>query len=151
MALGDRIKEARKKRGLTQKDLAVLINAKHNSISNWENNQNKPDPDTIELICGALDVSPSWLMGYNSDSTEARLLTYNQKWSNIQKNSNILNYLEKLNNIGLKEAEKRIEELTYIPRYCKEIPSHLIPIAAHNEDSDNEEQQKLMQEDLNDL
>ncbi len=63
---GDRLKNARKLKGLTQKDLANVICAKHNSVSNWENNHNKPDPDTIELICGVLDVSPNYLLGVNN-------------------------------------------------------------------------------------
>ena len=63
---GERLKNARKLKGLTQKDLADMIHAKHNSVSNWENNHNKPDPDTIELICGVLDVSPNYLLGVSS-------------------------------------------------------------------------------------
>ena len=63
---GDRLKNARKLKGLTQKELADMINAKHNSVSNWENNHNKPDPDTIELLCGVLDVSPNYLLGVSS-------------------------------------------------------------------------------------
>ena len=60
--LGSRIKQARKNKGLTQRQLADLIGAKHNSISNWEKDQNKPDPDTIELLCGVLDITPNWLL-----------------------------------------------------------------------------------------
>lgn len=151
MALGDRIKEARKKRGLTQKELASMIQAKHNSISNWENNQNRPDPDTIELICGVLEVTPSWLMGFNENSTESRLINYQTELNKIQMNHRILDYLGQLNNNGLKEAEKRLEELTYIPKYCKVTPEYLQPVAAHNEEANDEEQQRLMQEDLDDL
>lgn len=60
---GSNLKEARKRKKLTQRQLADAINAKHNSVSNWENDQNKPDPDTIELICGVLDISPNVLFG----------------------------------------------------------------------------------------
>lgn len=61
---GEKLKEARKNKKLTQKQLADLINAKHNSISNWENDQNKPDTDMVGFICGALDVTPSQLIGF---------------------------------------------------------------------------------------
>jgi transcriptional regulator with XRE-family HTH domain len=64
---GSRLKEARKAKGFTQKQLADAIGAKHNSVSNWENDQNKPDPDTIELICGVLDIEPNYLL-IKSDS-----------------------------------------------------------------------------------
>ncbi len=59
---GSRLKNARQAKNMTQKELAAKIGAKHNSISNWENNQNKPDPDTIELICGALNIEPNYLL-----------------------------------------------------------------------------------------
>lgn len=65
-SFGEKIKEARKKKGLTQKNLALIIGAAHNSVSDWENNKNKPDPDTIELICGALGISPNYLLDAKS-------------------------------------------------------------------------------------
>lgn len=65
---GEKIKGARKARQMTQKELAARIGAAHNSISDWENNKNKPDPDTIELLCGALDISPNYLLEAKSDA-----------------------------------------------------------------------------------
>lgn len=65
---GNRLKEARKSTGLTQKQLADQIGAKHNSISDWENDKNRPDPDTIELICGSLSISPNYLLGNIEES-----------------------------------------------------------------------------------
>lgn len=64
---GEKIKEARKLKGFTQKQLAAKIGAKHNSISDWENNKNKPDPDTIELLCGVLDITPNYLLATESE------------------------------------------------------------------------------------
>ena len=64
---GERLKAARKSKNLTQKELALKIGAKHNSISDWENNKNKPDPDTIELLCGVLAISPNYLLGSSSN------------------------------------------------------------------------------------
>lgn len=82
---GLRLKEARKAKGLTQKQLAETIGAKHNSISNWENDQNKPDPDTIELICGVLDIEPNYLLKKTQDD---RLKAYaNKLGSNMKVNN----------------------------------------------------------------
>ena len=61
MTFGDIIRNARKEKELTQKELAEMINAKHNSISDWENNKSKPDIGTIELLCGVLGISPNLL------------------------------------------------------------------------------------------
>lgn len=67
ISFGEKIKSARKAKGLTQKQLATKINAAHNSISDWENDKNKPDPDTIELLCGILDITPNYLLAATSD------------------------------------------------------------------------------------
>lgn len=62
---GLRMKEARRNKGMTQRELAEAIGAKHNSISNWENGQNHPNMNTIERICNALEITPAYLMGWN--------------------------------------------------------------------------------------
>lgn len=68
MTFGEKIKDARKHKKLTQKQLADLIGAAHNSVSDWENDKNRPDPDTIELLCGALEIAPNYLLGKNEDA-----------------------------------------------------------------------------------
>lgn len=65
-SLGTKIKSARIKKGLTQKELAALIGAKHTAVSNWENDINKPDADTIELLCTALGVEPNYFFNTQS-------------------------------------------------------------------------------------
>lgn len=66
--IGYKIKEARKQKNLTQKQLADLIGASHNSLSDWENDKNKPDLDTIGMICDVLDITPNYLFGKEDDA-----------------------------------------------------------------------------------
>lgn len=66
MTFGQRLRTARKEKRLTQKELAAKINAAHNSISNWENDQNMPDPDTIQNLCWALDVQPNYFFSVDN-------------------------------------------------------------------------------------
>lgn len=68
MSFGDKLREARKRKGLTQKELSEQIGVKHNSISNWEKDQNKPDADIIERMCRVLDVTPNHLWGYSDEN-----------------------------------------------------------------------------------
>lgn len=75
MTFGDRLRKARKDKGLTQKQLADLIGAKHNSISDWENNKNRPDPDTIEYICSALEIPVSRLFSESVQNKKSPELT----------------------------------------------------------------------------
>lgn len=67
LSFGERIRESRKAQNLTQKQLAEMIGAAHNSVSDWENNKNKPDPDTIELLCGVLKITPNYLLKSSED------------------------------------------------------------------------------------
>lgn len=67
LTFGEKIKNARKAKKLTQKQLAEKIGAAHNSISDWENDKNKPDPDTIELLCWVLEITPNYLLATSSD------------------------------------------------------------------------------------
>ncbi len=74
MTFGEKIKNARKAKKMTQENLAKIIGAKHNSVSDWENDKSKPDMDTIELLCGALDINPSYLMGTKSDEEYGNII-----------------------------------------------------------------------------
>lgn len=62
LTFGAKIKDARKSKKLTQRQLAQQIGAKHNSVSDWENDKNRPDTATIELLCKALDITPNYLL-----------------------------------------------------------------------------------------
>lgn len=75
MTFGERLKKARKEKKLTQKELASQIGAAHNSISNWENDQNMPDPDTIQHLCWALDVQPNYFFGADSQPLPPNIMS----------------------------------------------------------------------------
>lgn len=74
MTLGEKIKSARKAKGFTQRQLAEMVDAKHNSVCDWEKGKSKPDPDMIELLCGALEVTPTYLVGSKSDDEYADII-----------------------------------------------------------------------------
>jgi len=65
---GGNIRRIRLLRKLTQKQLAALIGAKHNSISDWENNKNRPDVDSIEFLMGALGVDANTLFRVSTEN-----------------------------------------------------------------------------------
>lgn len=58
--LGEKLKQARLNKGLTQLALSQLTGIKNTVLSNWENNVNKPDVDSIEALCTALDIAPNY-------------------------------------------------------------------------------------------
>jgi transcriptional regulator with XRE-family HTH domain len=62
-SLGDRLKELRKERGLSQKELAEELKIGRSAVGLYEINARKPDPETITLFADYFDVSTDWLLG----------------------------------------------------------------------------------------
>lgn len=69
MALSDNIKNARKKKMLTQRELAEKLGVSHNTISDWERGYSKPDTDTVFLLCEILNVDANYLFDWKKDNT----------------------------------------------------------------------------------
>ena len=63
--LGLKIKELRKRIGLTQEELAELIQMEQNSISVMESGRNFPTLGTLEKIAKVLDVNLSDFFDYD--------------------------------------------------------------------------------------
>lgn len=63
--LGLKIKELRKRKGLTQEELAELIQMEQNSISVMESGRNFPTLVTLEKIAKVLDVNLSDFFDYD--------------------------------------------------------------------------------------
>ena len=59
--LGTVIKELRKNKKMTQKELSKLTGFKQNTISNHENGKRSLDEDDIQIYAQALNVSPQYL------------------------------------------------------------------------------------------
>lgn len=64
--IGNKIRYFRELRGLNQKELAGRIGVSNSRISNWEQGINRPDADTLVLLCQALEVSADELLDMNA-------------------------------------------------------------------------------------
>lgn len=65
---GDRLKQARAARGLSQADLAAALQAgaievTQSAVSYWESGKNLPTLDAFVALTRALGVSADWLLG----------------------------------------------------------------------------------------
>ena len=56
-AIGERIKEARKVKGLSQEDLGDLLGVSFQAVSSWETGKFIPDSDHLAALAKALDLS----------------------------------------------------------------------------------------------
>lgn len=59
---GNRLRALRKKSGLTQPELADLVGVHETTIRRWENNGDKPMPDSFSHLAKALGVSEADLL-----------------------------------------------------------------------------------------
>ncbi|MBR5219379.1 MAG: helix-turn-helix transcriptional regulator, partial [Clostridia bacterium] len=64
--LANNIADLRKKKGVTQEELAHALNISPQAVSKWETNTSQPDTQTLPLIADYFDVSIDYLF-YGKD------------------------------------------------------------------------------------
>lgn len=62
MTFGEKLKEARKKNGLSQEELAELIGVSRAAVAKWETGKGLPDIENLKAAAGLLDVSIDYLL-----------------------------------------------------------------------------------------
>lgn len=67
----NRLKELRKEKGLTQTDLAELVEVTKVTIHNWETGVSSIKSDRLKKLCEIFDVDATYLLGYSSVKNEA--------------------------------------------------------------------------------
>ncbi len=68
--IGNRIKELRKEKELTQKELAKKLNIGQSSISEWEKNKYEPTATAIKMLAIFFNVSSDYLIGLEETPKE---------------------------------------------------------------------------------
>jgi transcriptional regulator with XRE-family HTH domain len=58
MTIGERLRDARNKKGLKQSDIAAVLNCAPTSLTNWENDKIEPSVDVLARLCDALEINP---------------------------------------------------------------------------------------------
>lgn len=78
---GDRLKQLRSKKDLTQEELAKIFNTGKASISHYESNRRMPDAITIEKFADFFNVSVDYLLG-RTDMRNYELL--DKHWEKVE-------------------------------------------------------------------
>lgn len=133
MKIGEFLNIYRKEHGLSMEELAnrcglskAYISKLEATVSNENAKQIKPSIQTFNKIANGLNISLTDLLSTLDSEQEVTLGTEYDNLSNaINKGflEEINSYFEFLNDIGKQEAIKRVEELTYIPKYSKSYNS----------------------------
>ncbi|NFT04109.1 helix-turn-helix transcriptional regulator [Clostridium sporogenes] len=83
MNIGEKIKEIRKSKKLTQAQLAKQINKSERMLQKYENGEVTPSFEVIEIIAAAFGVKPYELMDFGKLKEEADTIEETEKLLNI--------------------------------------------------------------------
>lgn len=64
---GERLKRARKRKGLSQMDVYDAIGLSNKSLSRYENGDTAPNPETLKRLIRLYDVSSEYILGLTAD------------------------------------------------------------------------------------
>lgn len=143
MKLGENIRYLRIKQGLSQDYIAEKLGYKsYTTIQKWESGVSEPPIKKLKELSVLLNADMNDMANKDLTLEETNITTRN-------KDPQILQYYNQLNDIGRHEATKRVEELTYIPQY--RAGSGPLLNAAHSDNYDTaSEELKQLEEDIMD-
>lgn len=154
MCLGENIRFLRTKKGYSQDDIASKLGYKSfTTIQKWESGVSEPPLKALKKLSEIFNIDMNDLATkkLSTDTNNDNNVYYLDvggivievnpaKQEQTEAAKRILAYCNKLNNKGIKEAAKRVEELTYIPEYT--VDDNSLLNAAHElEGASKEEQQ----------
>ncbi len=132
------LKQLRLEKGLMQTKIAEDLGISKSSYSLYESGKREPNMEMLEKIADYFNVDIDFLLGRTNKMFEEyfeqqKLLNIDNKerhhlliyyYNTLERTGRdslmeILANLQVLNKRGQKEASKRVEELTEIPRYTK--------------------------------
>ena len=85
MKIGEKLRDARNQKGLTQEEVADEIHVSRQTISNWENNRSYPDIISVILLSDLYQMSLDVLLKGDKDMIE-----------HLNESTNIVNSNKKL-------------------------------------------------------
>lgn len=68
---GDKLRELRKKKQITQKELALILKLSESTIGMYERNERQPDYDTLNRIANYFKVTTDFLLGRTATYEES--------------------------------------------------------------------------------
>jgi transcriptional regulator with XRE-family HTH domain len=74
--IGKKIREVRKKKGLSQEELAESSQVNLRTIQRIENNESEPRGKTINLICGVLGINAEDILDYGKQTDKNFLIIF---------------------------------------------------------------------------
>ena len=64
---GERLRQARKQKHLSQVSVGIKLNTTHATISRYENGKLEPNLDTLKALCKLYNVSADFILGLDDE------------------------------------------------------------------------------------
>lgn len=143
MSIGERIKEARKKAGLKQSELAEKLGVAVITIGQYERGIRQPRLEQFQRIAVVLDVDVNWLMnGQTLEQRDQAMKDYvAQRFAEAEaglqkeRREQLNAAFDRLNQDGQGKAVERVEELTEIPKYRRTTTTQSTPAPPEGKDT----------------
>lgn len=125
-----RIKEAREKVGLTQKELAIELGIKPNTFNGYEKGTHDPKSEILKKIAIRCNTTVDYLLGIDNDTNN---VTARTEITDINRKQLLCNY-DFLNDRGKEKLLEYSEDLINSTRYIKSRQNEMIalPTAARS-------------------
>lgn len=105
--MGNRLKELRKEKGVTQAEVAKIINTNQSQYGKYENGKTNLNLETSKILANYFDVSVPYLLGIESE------VSNNKPLKNIQGLFKEMSELYRGDYLAVIEGLERISDKTY--------------------------------------
>lgn len=121
MSIGQHIKEARLKAGITQAELANKLGIAYQSIGQWERGLRTPKIETLRKIAEVLGMDVNWLMnGQTLEQRDQGMKDYvARRFTEAELNAQMQKAFDSLSVEGKQEAVRSINIIAGNPQYQK--------------------------------
>lgn len=103
MKFGEKLRQARKKCGFTQDELAKRLCVSRQAVTKWETDAGTPDVQNLPMIAKTLNLSIDFLLGITSDNILAepsKMVQLQERLSEAEDNSRYYRFLLEANGIS---------------------------------------------------
>ena len=150
MSFGTRLRDKRKELGITQPQLAEILGVSQSAIGSWETDTNSPRATLLYDLFDILHCDANYLFQDETKELYKDKATPSEFENIIKKYRDLDDHGKEMVDFTLQKEWERSTDLIENNNIFK-LTQHLEAEASHNDFADDEEQQKLMKEDLDEL
>lgn len=136
MEFSEKLRNLRKEKGMTQKELSVKLGTTPQNLAQYENGKRNPKPKTLQKIADALDVPVNALKSDRElefDNLMTTIKSINDAVDrSIELEQTLITDYRSLNLQGQEKAREQMKLLTKIPEYRKKDDAPVLNAAHDN-------------------